>query len=433
MKQTLSSALALVLIFAVFALALTGINVFAAPIIESNGSSAQLAPLYSVMSEAGGFELIYDSADPASSSLAQVPESVKSIYAETSGLGYALSLSTSEGYTKEPMVITMAVDAEGKISGIEINVYPETRELGDDYPATYIGQDSALPDAALVAGATYSSSAFKNAVSDGFAALVGNGLIGAGVKGDGQILAELLIDVFPGMANNEKAPQYEEQELAEGQFAYIEKSMKALNGGGYAYIAKSGESSYLIICNAGGVCRAYDVEGADVTADIDQAIIAEASADAASGLESFEESDIKALSKMVSESAQIEPLSLGNVFNSVTGAYLITDGQTRYYGFAARPYGYSNMPMVCYYVLDENGAIYAMNADEFILIGEYFTDYTLDEAQYKAGFVGESLDTWTGDAALISGATVSSNAVKTAAQDAFSAFETIMQEGGAGQ
>lgn len=420
-----ASALVLVLIFAVFALVLFGINIFAAPLIEANGSAQQFAPLYSVMPEAKDFELIYDANDSAASALVDVPETVQAIYSETSGLGYAIRLSTTQGYTKEPIELTIAIDAEGKISGTELTAYPDTKDFGADYPGSFIGQDSALGDVGLVAGVTYSSSAFKNAVSDGFAALIGNGLVGAGVKSDAQILTELSVQVFTGLANRDGVAQVEEPEIAEGQFTFIKKIMKALNGSGFAFVAKDGESSYLMIANVSGTVRVYDIEGKDVTETANAAMVEEASSYAAANTVSTADAEQKKLRTMVSEGAEFTALSLGDAFNSVTGAYRIADGETTLYGFCARPYAYMNQPIAVYFVLDENGAIVSMTCDEIILFGEYFTNYELDESQYKEGFAGLTADSFTGEQALISGATASTNAMTVATEDVFAAFQAI--------
>ena len=420
-----ASALVLVLIFAVFALVLFGINIFAAPLIEANGSAQQFAPLYSVMPEAKGFELIYDANDSAASALVDVPETVQAIYSETSGLGYAIRLSTTQGYTKEPIEFTIAIDAEGKISGTELTAYPDTKDFGADYPGSFIGQDSALGDVGLVAGVTYSSSAFKNAVSDGFAALIANDLVGAGVKSDAQILTELSVQVFTGLANRDGVAQVEEPEIAEGQFTFIQKIMKALNGSGFAFVAKDGESSYLLTCNVSGAVRVYDIEGKDVTDTANAAMVEEASSYAAANTVSTADAELKKLQTMVSEGAELTALPLDDVFNSVTGAYRITDGETTLYGFCARPYAYSNQPIAVYYVLDENGAIVSMACDEIILFGEYFTSYELDEAKYKEGFAGLTAGNFTGEQTLISGATASTNAMTVATEDVFAAFQAI--------
>ena len=131
------------LIFAVMMLGITGVNAYTAPIIAANGSAAVYEPLLEVMPDAQDFELLYDAADPAASTLTDVPETVQGLYRETSGLGYVIRLSTTKGYTGEPIELTMAVDSEGKISGIKLNAFPDSKHLGEDYPDSYLGQDSA--------------------------------------------------------------------------------------------------------------------------------------------------------------------------------------------------------------------------------------------------------------------------------------------------
>ena len=64
-NNVFKSALTLILIFAVFAGLLFGVNLFAAPLIAANDNAAELAPLFAVMPEAKGFELIYSAEDPA--------------------------------------------------------------------------------------------------------------------------------------------------------------------------------------------------------------------------------------------------------------------------------------------------------------------------------------------------------------------------------
>lgn len=425
-KKEFSKSIAVLLVlFVLSALLLTGINTVTAPLIEANGASAQFEPLFAVMPEAQNFDVLYSAQDPAATTLVDVPDTVTGVYSETSGLGYAIRLSTTQGYTKEPIEFTIAIDAEGKISGTELTAYPDTKDFGADYPGSFIGQDSALGDVGLVAGVTYSSSAFKNAVSDGFAALIANDLVGAGVKSDAQILTELSVQVFTGLANRDGVAQVEEPEIAEGQFTFIQKIMKALNGSGSAFVAKDGESSYLLICNVSGAVRVYDIEGKDITDTANAAMVEEASSYAAANTVSTADAELKKLQTMVSEGAELTALPLGDVFNSVTGAYRATDGETTLYGFCARPYAYSNQPIAVYYVLDENGAIVSMACDEIILFGEYFTSYELDEAKYKEGLTGLTAGSFTGDQTLISGATASTNAMTVAIEDVFAAFQAI--------
>lgn len=419
-KDTFKAVLALILIVVVAVGLLAGVNSFTAPLIASNDASAQYAPLLSVMPDAQDFESIYDVNDSSASALTGVPETVQSIYSETSGLGYVVRMSTTEGYTHEPIELTMAVDGNGKISGIELNSYPDSRDFGADYPGTFLGQDSALADVGLVAGVTYSSYAFKNAVADGFSALINNGLIGAGVKSDDQVLIEMLSDVYPGIANYSGIPQYEEFDAS----GSIVSGMKALNGSGVACIVSDGDVTLLGVGSIFGSVKLVNVEGTDVTADY-PALADEVKAACAANTSSFADSDMRKTALIAPEGAEITALELEGVYNSVTTAYTITSGDEQLYAFVARPYAYSNECMVVYYVLDSNGAIVKMTADELILFAEYFTSYTLDEAQYKESFTGLTSDSFTGEQALISGATVSSEAMKSATDDVFAAFAAI--------
>ena len=417
-KKEFSKSIAVLLVlFVLSALLLTGINTVTAPLIEANGASAQFEPLFAVMPEAQNFDVLYSAQDPAATTLVDVPETVTGIYSETSGLGYAITLSTSAGYTKEPIEMTLAVDAEGKISALEVTAYPESRDVGAEYLTSFQGQDSALPDVGLVAGTTFSSAAIKNAVSDGFAALINNDLVGAGVKSDDQVLLELLPQAYPGIASN-GVGQYEEAEVNSGS---ILKAFKALNGSGFGFILNDGSANYLGVWTLAGGAKVVDLEGNTVD---NAALLEEIKAYGAANAESLAEKEIAKLQRMVSEGAEITALPV-ELYNSVTGVYSILDGGAQFYGFVARSYGYSNLPMAVYYVLDVNGAVVAMNADELIFYKDYFSDYTLDEPSYKEGFIGLTGDSYTGEQAIIAGATMSTGGVDTATKDVFAAFAAI--------
>ena len=416
-KEFSKSIVVLLALFVLAALLLTGVNTVTAPLIEANGASAQFEPLFAVMPEAQNFDVLYSAQDPAATTLVDVPDTVTGIYSETSGLGYAITLSTSAGYTKEPIEMTLAVDAEGKISALEVTAYPESRDVGAEYLTSFQGQDSALPDVGLVAGTTFSSAAIKNAVSDGFAALIANDLVGAGVKSDDQVLLELLPQVYSGIANN-GVGQYEEAEVNSGS---ILKAFKALNGSGFGFILNDGSANYLGVWTLAGGAKILDLEGNVVD---NAALLEEIKAYGAANAESLAEKEIAKLQRMVSEGAEITALPV-ELYNSVTGVYSILDGGAQFYGFVARSYGYSNLPMAVYYVLDVNGAIVSMNAEELIFYKDYFSDYTLDEPSYKEGFIGLTGDSYTGEQAIIAGATMSTGGVDTATRDVFAAFAAI--------
>ena len=81
--------------------------------------------------------------------------------------------------------------------------------------------------------------------------------------------------------------------------------------------------------------------------------------------------------------------------------------------------------MTSYFIIDNSGKIVKMSVAEIILHSDYFNAYTLDEPSYLAGFAGLDNGSYTSEVSLISGATVSSNAIDMAAKAAFEAFAVI--------
>ena len=402
-----------ILVVLVFAVVLTGLNAGLGPIIEENKSSQAFGPLMAVMPEAENFELVE----------AQLPDTVLAVYRETSGLGYAIRCTATSQYSEEPMEMTFGIDSEGRICGMQLDVYKESKDFGSDYPMSYVGQDSTLADVGLTAGVTYSSAAFKDAVADAFAVLIENDLIAEGVKGDGQLLMELLPTAHSGLVLG-TVGQYEEMEPSGSMVS----AMKALNGSGFAYIMAEGDASYLAVANNFGACRVYNTEGVDVTAD-HAALVDEAMAHAAEHGTSYFDAAKARFEAIMPGASDVTAVEGIDSFNTVVEALTFRCNGSKYYGFYSRSYGYANEPMDIYIVLDENGAIAAETAKELILHGEYFNAYTLDEPAYKAGFKGMTADTWSADTAVISGATMTSNAMAAATEDAFAAFQSI-QNGG---
>lgn len=424
-NKATKSFFTLCILFAVFCAAVFGVQKLTAPLAEKNALAAQLTPLYEVLPGTTGFEKLWAAGDEASE-LSNVPETVKAIYKSENESGYAASLSTTAGFTGEAMEIALGIGTDGKITGASLITYPDTKDFGADYPASFIGQDSALSGAELVSGATYSSSAFKNAISDAMLALVDNGLISAGYKPDWQILTELLMSEYPGMTNPSGIAEFETAEAAEGSFEYITHEMKPLNQDGYACIAAADGKAYLVMFNSSMCCRVFDTAGNDVTAGANEAMVKEAEEKAAEYIADNASKDAKKIKKLADVDAEdVTQIPLEGVYSSVSNAFRVNKGGSEMFGFAVRSYGYSNQALVSYWLVDESGKIAAMTAPEFILMGEYYTAYELDEDAYKAGFEGISEATYTGNEILISGATVTSDAIGSALKDVFSAYNTL--------
>lgn len=403
-KNVISS----VIIFVVGAILLTGVNFVTGPIIEKNDASAANGALLEVLPEATGFEKIYGS--DVESTLTNVSEFVVDIYQEVNGLGYVLNLMTTEGYTHEPIQITLGINADGRIVGINEIDSESKLDWKPSFMEQFANQDSTLADVNLYAGCTYSTSAIKNAVAAAFDTLVANDLMKAGVKSATQIYLENLSILAPGMTNAANVGQYDE-------FASeATLSMIAKNNTVCAYVV---DDQFVVInnCGIGAVYSVVDEQIVDIT-ESNQDLIAKFAAVSANQFTSFTKKDVAKLDKINTSGSTVVELK---TFNSVTTAVKFNDGQ---YGFVSRPYGYGNDCMVVYYILDAKGAIVYMDAYEFILIAEYFNDYSLNEEQYKQSFVGLTVDT-LGEEYLISGATVSSDAIRTATKDVFAAFAAI--------
>ena len=407
-KHLLKTILILLCIVAIFAVAMFGLNFLTGPIIEANNKGAEFAPLLAVMPEAENFEEV-------TSTLAGVPESVIAVYKETSGKGFVVRAKASTQYSKEPMEITFGITADGKICGIQLDVYTDSidfRSKDANYIDSYLEKDSALADIGTVSGATYSSTAFKNAVSEGFSALITNSLIVEGVKSDAQILGEMIPTLAPGMLKTEEA-------AVSGN---IEKAWKAGNDAGFAYVVKTGEASFLALVNATGACKVYDVAGADVT-DAQTAIADEAKAAASASQKSYTEDLNTKITRLYETATDITPVEV-STFNTVVAAASFKVDGADYYGFYSRSVGFHQMDV--YFVIDANGAIAKMDAKQFIFDEEYFGNFGgMDVGAYKGGFEGLTTETFTGELAVIATATMTSNAMKQSTDDAFAAFNAI--------
>ena len=428
----MKNVIVLLLIAALFVGCAFGLNTVTGPIIYENEVAAVFAPLYGAMPEAQGFNVVYDAADAESYGLVDVPATVVGIYEETSGLGYALKLSTTQGYTGDAIEFTLAVGNDGIITGTNLTAYPESKDFGADYPGIYVGLDGTLTGAELVSGVTYSSAAFKGAVNDAFTALGANELVTVAKKSDDQLLLEQIASVYPGIANSSNILQYEE--LA-GEGAIL-TMLKALNGSGLACMVSEGDATYMAVVNLSGDVMVMNTAG-EVVADVLSAETLEAVK--AAGEANLDYDSGKANQRMEksanklagTEDAVATRLPLTGVFSTVTDAFEVKTSAATYYGFVACSYAYNNEIMELMYLLDENGAVAdVVRINPIIFHEEYFSDYELDKDSYLAGFDGLTLESWNPDTAIITGATMSGNGVAAAVEDIFEAFNILKENGG---
>ena len=169
-KKKFMPAIVLTSICLVVALALAAVNMFTAPIVEENNRQKEMESLRLAMPDGKDFTEVEG---------ITLPDTVKSVYRESEGRGFVLLLSTTSQYTSgDPMNITVGIGTDGKITGIRLTSYTESKDFGKEtYPDTYVGKDESLDGVKLVAGVTYSSTAFREAIKAAFRALYDNALL----------------------------------------------------------------------------------------------------------------------------------------------------------------------------------------------------------------------------------------------------------------
>ena len=427
MKKFLLSILCLALLLAVMTAGVWGVNRFASPLVEEHERLAAEAAAAAEKEKLGDSVLLFDRADPDHAELAVSAETVQKVYKDETKQVYTLSLSTFEGYTKDvPIDMTLIIDFEGKIVSLTVDGSGETKELTPEFLPSFEGQDSALAGVELVGGVTFSSSAIKNAVNDGFNTLIDNELFAAAEKSDEQLLQELVPMAYHGIVNKAGVIQGEELEgsgSATGGYA-------AANGSGCLWFVDKGEKLLAVYTHVGGVTL-YNPMSEIVTDSADPALIEEIETISTACIGERDTEVPKALLKLLPEEAEPVAVDIPGLTNCVVGAWTVETEEGTLYAFHARPYGYGNAAMDVYYVLDESGAISAMRIKEIFIEEDYFPNVPqLDKTAYRDGFLGLTADSYTGEAALIAGATLSSDAMETATRDVFEAFWLLTENRG---
>ena len=418
MKENIKSVVVLTAICLVVAVLLAYTNSITAPIIEANKAAKASGSLLEVMPEAAGFENITET-------LGELPATVKEVHKETSGLGHVMILGTTTQFSSDEMGITVAIGADGKISNVLLTGYYESKDFGADYPATYIGQDSALGGVDTVAGTTFSSTAFKDAITDAFNVLISNNLVAAGQKSEEQLIAETMPLVLPGCVNSLGNPI---TVPVEGVAAPITQAFKAKNNCGYIYVVSTNAGTVVVGVNAFGVAKALDLEGNDVTATATDAVAAAVAAAPATATENLE-ANTTTVTSFFEEGAVVTPVEGLNVFSDVQAAFTVTVGEETMYAVITGPLAYADETMKMMVVFNANGEVVDYKVfTELILHGEYYANHELtDEAEYKAQFIGLTEGTYSDDMTLVAGATMTANAVASNFRSAFEAFNLIKE------
>ena len=189
MKKHLKNIAVSVTICLVVTLLLALTNELTAPIIEQNQNAAANAALLEVMPEGKGFETV-------DLSTFELPATVTEVHKETEGLGYVIKLTTN-GYGSD-MVIMCGVDASGVVQGAVCLSSNETLGKEKTYGDNFTGQNAdGVETVDVIAGATKTTEAYKNAVKDALNAAI---ILSGGsvdIRTEEQILADNLAAALP--------------------------------------------------------------------------------------------------------------------------------------------------------------------------------------------------------------------------------------------
>jgi len=144
--------------------ALAVVNNFTFPVIENAAAQRAAAARKEIIPQADGFELVH--ADG-------FPRTITEVYRATNNTGYIFMISVP-GYGGNINMIC-GIDNDGRIIKTAVLSHTETKGMtdpvfSDPHESQYMGKDKSLRGITAVTGATISSNAYRNGVSDAFAA-----------------------------------------------------------------------------------------------------------------------------------------------------------------------------------------------------------------------------------------------------------------------
>lgn len=172
-KENLMPAIVLGSICLIVAALLAVVNKITYPVIEKNDKAA-IAASYSEALP-GGTVFDRDITEEMKTAV-KIPSSLVQVIEEGTGHGYVLVISTSSSYSKGNLNVTLGVTPDGKIAGMKITSYYESRDIrnADGAVDGYLGGNYASLSQngdVLVSGATFSSTAFRDAVAESLGTL----------------------------------------------------------------------------------------------------------------------------------------------------------------------------------------------------------------------------------------------------------------------
>ncbi len=401
------------------ALLLSSVNLITDPIIKQAEESTANEAFYAVLPDASEFETV-ELGD-------NVPESVLELRRDKGGSGYAFKLNVTGTYSGKDMTLVVGIGPDGKITKLSFVEYFDSRGSADDFNNVFSGKDNTADG---IAGATITSNAIKAALGDAYTVLSEYSTI---EQSDEQKLASLYEKLMPAAANPVfKKHTFSSVELPAGTDTAITGAYAPSNEIGYVITAKVNDVSVAIAINAfGAAYKVYDLDGNDLTDDVTYADI-KAKAEAVlepvyKANENVDNRRIKNALKAefgedVANALQLNAYQLSSVSSTVSAAYNLEINGKLHYAFTANAVGYGGTIKVLY-IMDADGNIALYKTTSQSESKGYGA--AIAEGGYADGITDKNIDALSDDAVLISGATVTSEAVKMAKNDIKAAFNTV--------
>ena len=245
------------------AVLLAAVNYVTAPIIAEQAKGDAEKAIRAVLPDATELESV--------SLTPEVPKTVKEIYRDKGGSGYAFVVQApGYGGSAKPIGFVVGIDMTRSIIKISVtDVSGESAGIGDkvagkDFLASFVGLDS-VSGVGTISGATVSSNGFIKGVADAFTAF---NAVAEFEESDEQKLARLIYEVLPGMNSN---IGFASVSLPSGTLAAVKSAHRAKNSSGYAVVIGEGADTVIIGLNSYlGLYTAKNLEGETVTPSAEQ-------------------------------------------------------------------------------------------------------------------------------------------------------------------
>lgn len=416
-NRALQSVIVLASICLVVALLLSAVNTITAPIIKAAEESAANEAYMVVLPDATELEVITLDGD--------TPPSVQALLRDKGGSGYAFKLLLTGTYTGKDMTLIVGIGPDGKIIKMSFVEYTDSKGSADAFNTAFVGKDNTADG---ISGATVTSTAIKNALSDAYKVLAKHSTI---EQSDEQKLSPYFESLMPAAKNTASgAVKFSPVDMS--QFVGLDPAVTAvftpINEIGHIAIVKTTDSAVAVAVNAfGKAYKAVDTEGKEI-----ENAEAMAKAEALPPMNVTSQSDHEkkinsALKKKFGRDGvgelTFEPITLDNA-STVTGVYKVTHkGTENYLAFFAQAVGYHGMVQVLY-LMDYDGNIVICRTTAQSESAGYGDK--IGQSSYTDKIVG-NIETLTDETVLVSGATITSTAVKQAKNDIKAAYLAVKE------